>query len=176
MRYSAPLDGIRATSILGVLFFHIAPTTLSGGFSGVDVFFVLSGFLITSIIQHDMRAGEFSMREFYLRRIQRLMPNVVITVLGVVLLWSLLLPPSTARQTGTHGLWALFSLSNVFIWKNLGGYWGNAAESAPLTHTWSLGVEEQFYLLFPLTLLLLTPQTGRLARWLGVMTAISAAF
>lgn len=175
MRYSAPLDGIRATSILGVLFFHIAPNALSGGFSGVDVFFVLSGFLITSIILHDIGTGEFSLREFYLRRIQRLMPNVVVTVLGVVVLWSLLLPPSTARQTATHGLWALFSLSNVFIWKNLGGYWGNAAELAPLTHTWSLGVEEQFYLLFPVTLLLLT-RAGRVSRWLGVLTALSAAF
>ena len=80
MRYSPPLDGIRAIAILAVLLFHIAPARLTGGFTGVDVFFVLSGFLITSIILHDLKDGSFSLREFYLRRVQRLLPNVVLTV------------------------------------------------------------------------------------------------
>jgi peptidoglycan/LPS O-acetylase OafA/YrhL len=177
VRYSPPLDGIRAISILAVLLFHVSPNALTGGFTGVDVFFVLSGFLITSIVLHDMRAGAFSMREFYLRRIQRLLPNVIITVLAVLVLWSWLLPPSTARQTGSHGLWALVNLSNVFIWKNLGGYWGNAAEFAPLTHTWSLGVEEQFYLVFPVSMLLLMRLTRhRLTHALVVVAATSLAF
>lgn len=177
MRYSPPIDGIRAISILAVLLFHVAPQALTGGFTGVDVFFVLSGFLITSIVLHDMRAGAFSMREFYLRRIQRLLPNVIVTVLAVLLLWSWLLPPSTARQTGSHGLWAIVNLSNVFIWKNLGGYWGNAAEFAPLTHTWSLGVEEQFYLLFPASMLLLMRiARDRLTHALIALAGLSVAF
>lgn len=176
MKYSAPLDGIRAIAILAVLIFHISPAALRGGFTGVDVFFVLSGFLITSIITHDIREGRFSLAEFYRRRIQRLMPNVIVTVATVVALWTWLLPPSTAHQTGTHGLWTLFSLSNVFIWKYLGGYWGNAAELAPLTHTWSLGIEEQFYLLFPAALLVLFRfQRGRVRVWLFSGALISLA-
>src|SRR5215468_61204 len=86
--YSAPLDGIRAVAILAVLVFHVFPTYVRGGFTGVDVFFVLSGFLITSIILHDVRDHRFSFREFYLRRIQRLMPNAVLTVLVVLVLSS----------------------------------------------------------------------------------------
>src|SRR5216684_3690975 len=148
MPYSAPLDGIRAIAILAVLIFHISPVVLKGGFAGVDVFFVLSGFLITSILLHDIRDGSFSMREFYLRRVQRLLPNVVVTVFAVVLLWTLLMPPSQAIQAGRHGLWTILNLSNIYIWRNLGGYWGDAAEWAPLLHTWSLAVEEQFYLFF----------------------------
>lgn len=174
MRYSAPLDGIRAIAILAVLIFHVSPRTLPGGFTGVDVFFVLSGFLITAIVLHDIRDGTFSLREFYLRRIQRLLPNIIVTVGAVLVLWTIFLPPSTARQTGTHGLWTLFNLSNIYIWKNLGGYWGNAATSAPFTHTWSLGIEEQFYLLFPAALMLLArlaPGRGRL--WLAGATGVS---
>ena len=89
MKYSAPLDGLRAVAILAVLAFHTLPGTLPGGFTGVDVFFVLSGYLIASVILHDIRDGKFSLREFYLRRIQRLLPNAVfmvfVTVARVVL-------------------------------------------------------------------------------------------
>jgi peptidoglycan/LPS O-acetylase OafA/YrhL len=174
MKYSAPLDGVRAIAILAVLLFHVSPRMLRGGFTGVDVFFVLSGFLITSIILHDVREGRFSLREFYLRRIQRLLPNVVVTVLAVLVLWTAFMPPSAAVQAGRHGLWTICSLSNIYIWKYLGGYWGNAAEWSPLTHTWSLGVEEQFYLLFPGSLLLLAKfQPRRMRTWLMVAAAVS---
>jgi peptidoglycan/LPS O-acetylase OafA/YrhL len=117
MRYSPPLDGIRAIAILAVLLFHIAPARLTGGFTGVDVFFVLSGFLITSIILHDLKDGSFSLREFYLRRVQRLLPNVVLTVLTTVLLWTILMPPGPAHQAAIHGLWTIFNLSNIYIWR-----------------------------------------------------------
>ena len=157
MPYSAPLDGIRALAILAVLIFHISPDALRGGFVGVDVFFVLSGFLITSILLHDIGRGTFSLREFYTRRIQRLLPNSVLTVLAVVIAWRLWVPLA-AEDAGRHGLWTLGNLSNVYIWRHLGGYWGTAATSAPLLHTWSLAVEEQFYLVFPGSLILL-------ARW-----------
>jgi peptidoglycan/LPS O-acetylase OafA/YrhL len=176
MPYSAPLDGIRAIAILAVLVFHVVPASLKGGFTGVDVFFVLSGFLITSVIVHDIREGSFSLREFYLRRVQRLMPNIVATVLATTVLWTLFFPPSGAQQAGRHGLWTLGNLSNVFIWRNFGGYWGDAAETAPLLHTWSLAIEEQFYLLFPSTLVLLARfQRSRLTAWLLAVTIGSFA-
>ncbi|HEX2855774.1 MAG TPA: acyltransferase family protein [Opitutaceae bacterium] len=172
--YLAPLDGIRAVAILAVLIFHLWPPALSGGFAGVDVFFVLSGFLITSVIRRDLRHGSFSLKEFYLRRIQRLLPNAVATVLGVLFLWTWFMPPGAVVQPAVHGLWSLLNLSNFYVWKYLGGYWGNAAEWAPLTHFWSLGVEEQFYLLFPGALLLLQRLSfGRLRFWLLLATAIS---
>jgi peptidoglycan/LPS O-acetylase OafA/YrhL len=174
MRYSPPLDGIRAVAILAVLLFHISPAALSGGFTGVDVFFVLSGFLITSIILHDLREGSFSFREFYLRRVQRLLPNVVVTVLAVVLLWTIFMPPGATRQVAHHGIWTIFNLSNFYIYNNLGGYWGSGAESSPLTHTWSLGIEEQFYMLFPGSLLLLARfQLRRVRMWLIVAIVLS---
>src|SRR5262245_20006425 len=86
--YNAALDGVRAIAIMAVLIFHVSPAILGGGFVGVDVFFVLSGFLVTSILIKDLREGRFSMREFYLRRIQRLLPNAILTVLTVLLIVS----------------------------------------------------------------------------------------
>ena len=163
-------------AILAVLIFHVSPASLTGGFTGVDVFFVLSGFLITSQLLVDISSGVGSMREFYLRRIQRLLPNLIATVLVTILLWTALFPESSARLTVHHGVWTLFNLSNCFVWQQLGGYWGNSAEWAPLTHTWSLGVEEQFYLLFPTALLLLRRwQPNRTKAWLIAATVASFA-
>jgi len=156
LSYNPALDGLRAIAILGVLIFHALPSALRGGFTGVDVFFVLSGYLITSVILHDIRGGSFSMREFYLRRIQRLLPNALLTVLFTLALASVALLPSQAVKVARHGLWTIFNLSNLYIWRSVGGYWGDSAASVPLLHTWSLAVEEQFYLLFPITLLFLS--------------------
>ena len=176
MRYSPPLDGMRAIAVLAVLIFHMVPSALSGGFVGVDVFFVLSGYLITSNILKDSAKGEFSMREFYLRRIQRLLPNIFVTVTVVLLLWWILMPPGTARQTALQGLWAIFDGANFYIWLYLGGYWGSRAEASPLTHTWSLGVEEQFYLIFPaLLVIVLKFQPRRLRVWVVSGLIISFA-
>ncbi|MDR1817269.1 MAG: acyltransferase, partial [Puniceicoccales bacterium] len=149
------LDGIRALAIIGVYIFHVWPAVLPGGFKGVDVFFVLSGFLITSIIRKNLADGVFSFREFYLRRVQRLLPNAALTVAATVLFVVVFLPSSIANQAARHGLWSLFNLSNLFAYRYLGDYWGSGAENVPLTHYWSLGVEEQFYILFPLVFFLL---------------------
>lgn len=174
MNYSAPLDGIRAIAILAVLIFHVAPAALPGGFVGVDVFFVLSGFLITSVILLDIKQKKFGLLEFYLRRLQRLVPNAVLMSAVTVALWRWLLPPSTAINVGSHSLWTTLNLSNFFIWKQLGGYWGDAAATAPLLHTWSLAVEEQFYFVFPGTLLLLARYArDRILRLLVAVVAAS---
>ena len=161
MKYSPPLDGIRALAILAVLVYHAFPGALPGGFTGVDVFFVLSGYLIASVILFDLRDGRFTMREFYLRRIQRLLPNAAATVLVTVALGAWLLVPSEAAKAAKNGLFALLNLSNLYIWKSIGGYWGDTGEYAPFLHTWSLAVEEQFYLFFPALLLLLARRRPR---------------
>src|SRR5689334_9054781 len=156
MEYSRPLDALRAIAILGVLVFHVNPVWLGGGFLGVDVFFVLSGYLITSVILHEIRKDQFSLREFYLRRVQRIIPNAVLMIVTTVGLYAFLFPPSTAAPVAKHAIWALLSFSNVYILNNTGGYWEQSAASLPLLHTWSLAVEEQFYVLFAPLLMLLT--------------------
>ena len=175
MKYEPSLDGVRALAILGVLVHHVFPERLPGGFTGVDVFFVLSGYLIASVILHGVRDGSFSMREFYLRRIQRLLPNAVAAVLVTVALSFAVLVPSEAVRTARHGAWALLNLSNVFVLRGIGRYWGDSAEVAPLLHTWSLAVEEQFYLLFPAGLLLLSRRGSRSVAALALLAAGSLA-
>ena len=161
--YNPALDGLRGIAVLGVWLFHLHPPLLPGGFLGVDAFFVLSGFLIHGIVSADLESGRFSFREFYLRRALRLLPNATLTLGVTLVLWNLCLPPNSAIQPGLHGLFTLANLSNLFVWKYLGSYWGVAAESAPLTHFWSLGIEEQFYLFFPALLFLLHRK-----RWLNL--------
>jgi peptidoglycan/LPS O-acetylase OafA/YrhL len=172
--YMKSLDGIRAIAIIGVFIYHISPSALKGGFMGVDVFFILSGFLITSILLNDFKGGNFSFKEFYLRRIQRLLPNVLITVLVVQVIWITFLPVSTALTTGWHGFWTILNASNFYVWMNLGDYWGTSAAWSPLTHTWSLGIEEQFYLIYPcLLLVLLRFQPTRIKFWLITLIVLS---
>lgn len=158
MKYRPELDGIRALSIAAVVGFHVAPAWLPGGFVGVDVFFVLSGFLITTIVNEGIDAGVFSLSEFYLRRMLRLLPNLAAMVAAVVATWFACMPQVDAVRTAEHALWTLGCSSNVYVWKYSEAYWGGAAKSLPLLHAWSLGIEEQFYLLYPLLLV-------GLARW-----------
>lgn len=172
MKYLAALDGLRAIAILGVLVYHAFPGSLEGGFTGVDVFFVLSGYLITSVILHDLKAGKFSLQEFYIRRVQRLLPNAVAMILVTVMISFFVLLPSQSTKGATHGLWALFNLSNLYIWRSIGGYWADSAASMPLLHTWSLAVEEQFYMVFPALLLFLF-RRSRLFLFVSVLTVAS---
>jgi peptidoglycan/LPS O-acetylase OafA/YrhL len=170
--YVPALDGLRAVAILGVLIFHAAPEVLPGGFTGVDVFFVLSGYLITSVILRDISVSDFSFKEFYLRRVQRLLPNAVLMVIVTIFLAQVVLLPSNAARVAHHGVWTIINLSNFYIWQHIGGYWGGSADSSPLLHTWSLAVEEQFYLVFPAILLLLL-RTKRLLTFAVMLTTVS---
>jgi peptidoglycan/LPS O-acetylase OafA/YrhL len=156
MSYNPALNGLRAIAILGVLAFHLRIVGFLGGFTGVDVFFVLSGFLIGSNILEGIREGSFSMREFYLRRVERLLPNLVSMILAVLAISYLMLLPSTALKAFKHSLWVLFVLSNFYILRNFGGYWGDSATSTPLLHTWPLAIEEQFYLVLPTVICVLS--------------------
>lgn len=151
--YLPELDGLRAVAILAVLIFHLQPTLLAGGFLGVDVFFVISGFLITRLIMPQIAEGRFSFRQFYLRRAKRLLPVFfLVLLLTWVAAWFLLFPTGLASLSKSSFA-ALLSFSNYQFARGT-GYFEPQAESNPLLHTWSLAVEEQFYLLFPLLLVL----------------------
>ncbi|MDZ5456517.1 acyltransferase family protein [Azohydromonas lata] len=147
------IDGLRALAVLPVMLFHAGMGAFSGGYVGVDVFFVISGFLITSIILRELQAGRFSFVRFYERRARRILPALLFTLLLCVpLAWVWMRPVELESFGGSLAATAL-SLSNVFFWRTT-GYFDLAAEEKPLLHTWSLGVEEQYYLLFPLVMVL----------------------
>ena len=154
--YRADIDGLRAVAVMAVVLHHLAPGWVPGGFIGVDVFFVISGYLITRIIHHEMQDGRFTFAGFYERRIRRLFP-ALFTVLAFVLVagWFILLPTDLLATARAAAGTVLFS-ANIVFWRVLvDGYFAADAKLNPLLHMWSLGVEEQFYLLFPVFLLLI---------------------
>ncbi len=149
--YRPDVDGLRAIAVLSVVGFHAFPAAIPGGFTGVDVFFVISGFLITGLIRSGLAQGRFSFIEFYGRRIRRLFPALLlILVTGGVLGW-FTLTPDEYRQLGKHVAGGAGFVSNLVLWDE-GGYFDSAASSKPLLHLWSLGIEEQFYIAWPLFL------------------------
>jgi peptidoglycan/LPS O-acetylase OafA/YrhL len=157
--YRADIDGLRAIAVLPVVFWHYGVWPFRGGYVGVDVFFVISGFLITSLIHAEMKAGTFSIVYFYERRIRRIFPALFAVLIATVFLAALLLFPSDLKRYA-QSLQATVLFGSNFLFRNLAGYWDVVSDRKPLLHTWSLAVEEQFYLLFPLTLYLLT-KAGR---------------
>ncbi|MEM7702574.1 MAG: acyltransferase family protein [Pseudomonadota bacterium] len=145
------IQGLRALAVLVVLIHHIAPTVLPGGFLGVDVFFVISGFLITSHIEQRRGAGRFDLREFYFRRLRRILPNQIAVIAAVLIAAFVWLDKSSFEITAASAAYSAAMMANVFFLQN-SGYFAPAAETMPLLHMWSLAVEEQFYLIWPLTL------------------------
>ena len=154
MQFRADIEGFRAVAIGVILLFHAGLTALPGGFVGVDVFFVISGFLITSLLTRDIEAKTFGFRHFYLRRLRRLGPALLATVLATLVAGAFLLGPDYYFDLGASALAAILSLSNVHFWLET-DYFGGAAKYEPLLHMWSLAVEEQFYLVWPAVLLVL---------------------
>jgi peptidoglycan/LPS O-acetylase OafA/YrhL len=155
IKYRPDIDGLRAIAILSVLIFHIDPKYLSGGFVGVDIFFVISGFLITYIIKNEIETTSgFSFKNFYLRRARRLLPALFVTLFGSSIFAVLFFSPSLLSSFGGSLSSALLSVSNVFFWIEA-DYFDVSAKLKPLLHTWPLSIEEQFYLFWPLVLLLL---------------------
>jgi peptidoglycan/LPS O-acetylase OafA/YrhL len=172
IKYRAEIDGLRALAVLPVLLFHLNPSLLSGGFIGVDVFFVISGFLITSIILKEQAAGDFTFSGFWMRRIRRIMPAMLTMLIATSLGGYFILFGPYWHELGRQVLSALFIYANVEMWQATGNYWGIAAEAAPLLHTWSLSVEEQFYLFYPLFLLLLLKVFPKRIIWLVLCSTI----
>ena len=150
IKYRPEIDGLRTIAILGVIVFHLRPELLRGGFLGVDVFFVISGFLITIIIYKQVTEQRFSFWSFWTRRFKRLYPALVVTVFVTMICGLFVLPHPERGAMPLQALAALLSFSNILLWKTTGGYWDSSSENISLLHTWSLSLEEQFYICFPL--------------------------
>lgn len=162
MRYRAEIDGLRAVAVLPVILFHAGFQSFSGGYVGVDVFFVISGYLITSIILIEKQAGTFDLVTFYERRVRRILPALFFVMAVCIPFAWLWLTPNNFRYFSQSVFSVTVFLSNVYFWLR-SGYFDLASEFKPLLHTWSLAVEEQYYLVFPLFILLMW-KLGR--RWI----------
>ena len=162
MKHRKDIDGLRAIAVLAVVLFHLGVSDrIGGGFVGVDVFFVISGYLITGLLQAEVESGHLSIAEFYNRRVRRIFPALFVVYLFCLIASVILLFPDQAKGVGWDVLWSLGFLSNVAFAK-AGGYFNQSSQVAPLLHTWSLSVEEQFYIVLPFLLFSL----ARLQRWL----------
>jgi peptidoglycan/LPS O-acetylase OafA/YrhL len=165
-RYIAEIDGLRAIAVLAVLAYHLRPGYLPGGFAGVDLFFAISGFVVTGSMQgRDFTGLRDMLAYFYRRRLARIVPALVVMLpfaaIGMVLFAT---QQNLVQQAGRTGLWAALGLSNLYLFANDGSYFDPQQELNPFLHTWTLGVEEQFYLAFPLILLLCASRPSSRAR------------
>ncbi len=172
LEYRADVDGLRAVAVLSVLLFHGFPSLVPGGFVGVDIFFVISGFLITGIILKGLRGGKFSYREFYARRIGRIFPSLLLVLVVCLTVGWFVLFPDEYRQLAKHIVAGTLFMSNLLLWHQA-GYFDTAARSKPLLHLWSLGIEEQFYIAWPLLLALLWRWTKRISVFIAFVAASS---
>ena len=168
-KYRADIDGLRAIAVLSVVGYHAFPTWIKGGFIGVDIFFVISGFLISTIIFENLRRGSFSFIEFYSRRIKRIFPALITVMLACFIFGWLILLPDEYKQLNEHIAAGSGFISNFTLWKE-SGYFDNLAATKPLLHLWSLGIEEQFYIVWPL---LLWAIYKKKLNWLTVITVIT---
>lgn len=155
LTYRPEIDGLRAFAVVPVVLYHAGVGYFPGGFVGVDIFFVISGYLISRIILDGIEAGVFSFTDFYERRIRRILPALFVVIFCTLVVGCLVALPLQIKSTANSAIAALFSVSNFFFWLQ-SGYFAPAAELVPLLHTWSLGVEEQFYIFFPILLLVLS--------------------
>jgi peptidoglycan/LPS O-acetylase OafA/YrhL len=153
LAYRRDIDGLRAVAVLAVVLFHAFPALLPGGFIGVDIFFVISGFLISGILLADLQRGDFRFSRFYARRVKRIFPALVLVMAACLAFGWLALFPDEYKQLGKHVVGGASFAANLFYWAQV-GYFDTAAETKPLLHLWSLGIEEQFYILWPAVLLL----------------------
>ena len=151
-RHRGDIEGLRAVAVLLVVIFHAAPEALPGGFIGVDIFFVISGFLITGIVARELAAARFSLAAFYGRRIRRIFPALILVLAAVLVLgWLFMLPDAYARLSSDVAAAAAFSANIALLLQS--GYFDVEGARNPLLHLWSLGIEEQFYLVWPLLLM-----------------------
>ncbi len=169
--YQPGVDGLRAVAVLLVLIFHVGFDAFPGGFIGVDVFFVISGYLITGILFNQMLKGSFSYVDFILARIARLYPALLFTLAFVFAGCFLLYSPADFADVSRSAIYAIFSATNIFF-ANSAGYFDTSSEINPLLHTWSLGVEQQFYIVWPILLSLALFKRKQLVTYLLVVVSL----
>ena len=155
--YHSHIDGLRAFAVLSVVINHLNVDFLSGGFVGVDIFFVISGYLITGMLKKDFESKTFSIYSFYDRRLRRIFPSLFVVIFFTIIFSYFIFLPSDFLLTIKSSMSTLFFVSNFYFWKELqAGYFAAIDSSlATFVHTWSLAVEEQFYIFFPIFLLFL---------------------
>ena len=179
MRHYRPeIDGLRAVAVLGVFFFHLNWDWVKGGWLGVDIFFVISGYLISSLLLNEIdTTGRVSLSGFYLRRVRRIMPALLAALCGSFFIALLFSRTSFFTQFFHSFLSALFSASNIFFWKH-SGYFAIDSHLVPLLHTWTLGIEEQFYLIIPalFALIALCESKKRQLIWFAIFSATAVSF
>jgi peptidoglycan/LPS O-acetylase OafA/YrhL len=166
--YRPDIDGLRATAVALVVGFHAFPAVISGGFVGVDVFFVISGYLITGLILDRQATGRFSIKDFYVRRARRILPALGTVIIATLVIGWFVLLPVPYEKLGLHALAGSLFFPNLIFWSEA-GYFDVAAKAKPLLHLWSLGIEEQFYMLWPALLI-------AVRRWRANTTLILCAF
>ena len=176
LKYRPDIDGLRAIAVLSVVIYHAFPWMIPGGFTGVDIFFVISGYLISGILYKGLKAnggaGNFSFGEFYARRVRRLFPALITVLLATMAYGWLILLPDEFQQMGKHVAAGTLFIQNIVFWQE-SGYFDTAASLKPLLHLWSLAVEEQFYIFFPPILLLIWKKKWPLAAIMGVLLVVS---
>ncbi|MFZ3217917.1 MAG: acyltransferase family protein [Candidatus Acidiferrales bacterium] len=172
--YRPDIDGLRAVAILAVVAYHAGIPGVGGGFVGVDIFFVISGYLITSVICSDIDSATFSITKFYARRAKRILPALFSVLLACYVLALVLLSPAEIRTFAHNAFATIVSASNVLFWLR-SGYFAANADLNPLLMTWSLGVEEQFYLIFPVLMFLLS-KFGKQKRFAAIAVLLFASF
>lgn len=169
MNYRRDIDGLRAVAVLPVVLFHFGVSAIPGGFTGVDIFFVISGYLISGSLLDDLDRGQFSIARFYWRRARRILPALVFVILlTCIAAWFILLP-SDLHEFSLSVIAASTFWSNIYFWKTT-NYFSIDAELRPLLHTWSLSVEEQYYIFAPILMFLIYRYLGK--RWLLVLVPI----
>jgi len=175
LEYRRDIDGLRAVAVVLVIFNHIGFSFFSGGYVGVDVFFVLSGFLITAIIYPMIKENTFSITWFLSRRIKRLMPVLLFVIFITMLVFTFILLPQDLIKFYRSIIWVVLYVANFFFWIEHGGYFDGGSQEAPLLHTWSLAVEEQYYMVWPLMLLFSVRLLGaKVTAYLSIVLFIAA--
>jgi peptidoglycan/LPS O-acetylase OafA/YrhL len=170
--YRPDIDGLRAVAVLAVVGYHYFPMWVKGGFVGVDIFFVISGFLIGGILIDALRVNRFSFFGFYARRIRRIFPALIVVLVSCLAFGWFALLPDDYQNLGKHTAGGAGFIANLMFWQEA-GYFDVAAERKPLLHLWSLGVEEQFYIVFPLVLFGLWKKNLRLATFVFLLALVS---
>jgi peptidoglycan/LPS O-acetylase OafA/YrhL len=170
--YLPHIDGMRGVAIISVMTYHFFPGFLKSGFVGVDIFFVISGFLITSIIKHDILVGNFSYFSFYSKRIKRIFPALIVVLFFSLIFGSIFQLSFEFEKLGKHILGATAMSSNIVLW-NESGYFDIESSGKPLLHLWSLGVEEQFYIIWPILLVAIIKASNKKKLFIVFLVALS---